>query len=513
VAGIILVLCIFSKRFRISATLSATLVLFAALLVASHSFRFVSWVVRTNKDGQGYASRTWTESDTIAALKPLASEVPIYSNGSDAIHYLTGRPGLLIPEKINHGTGLPNLNYDREVEAMKKDIMDRNGVLVYLHNLPERSYLPSENELRSRLSPQVRSFSDGSIFEASKGERTMTPQFTTMQTMLMLAFIADSGALLKKHNCEVEQKLSVSVGDYLKRLKPVQDEWELVWGPCLYKFPGIAKYTDNTVYVVQKKQDPSEYAIAISGTNPYELTAWVLEDFLVAKTVPWAYGHPPAGARISESAELSMRILKDLKPCPGVRGENLQLIDFLKGTAGISKVTVTGHSLGGEMASTTALWLSDTQGDLWDPQKQAQVSAYTFAAPTAGNAIWMNYFHQQLGDNAHRIWNSLDVVPHVWQLSDLKQIPNLYEPQIKAPVLLKGALKILIQVVKNKDYTQMSAVAADQQPLKGSVNTDPKWAEFIKQLEYQHVDAYIKMLDVPDANELLDFLRDTRPKP
>lgn len=168
VAGIILVVCIFSKRFKISATLSATLVLFAALLVASHSFRFVSWVVRTNKDGQGYASRTWTESDTIAALKPLASEVPIYSNGSDAIHYLTGRPGLLIPEKISHGTGFPNLNYDREVEAMKKEIMDRNGVLVYLHNLPERSYLPSEDELSSRLSPQVRSFSDGSIFETTR---------------------------------------------------------------------------------------------------------------------------------------------------------------------------------------------------------------------------------------------------------------------------------------------------------------------------------------------------------
>jgi triacylglycerol lipase len=339
----------------------------------------------------------------------------------------------------------------------------------------------------------------------------MTAQFSNMQVMIMLAFIADAGAL-ETNDCEAEKRVSASIGEYLRTLAPVQNDWELVWGPCLYKFPVIAKFPDNTVYVVQNRQHPSEYVIAISGTNPYEITDWVFEDFLVGKTEPWAYGHPPSGARISQSAKLSLSILQKLKPCDGVKGENLHLIEFLKGTPGISSVTVTGHSLGGEMASTTALWLSDTQGDLWDTQKQARVSAYTFAAPTAGNAIWASYFHQQLGDHVHRIWNSLDVVPHAWQLSDLKQIRNLYEPQIKAPLTLKLALKILILIVKKKDYTQIPAIASDQQPLKGSVNTDPEWARFFDQIAYQHVDAYIKLLDVPAANVLIPFMRDTRPK-
>jgi pimeloyl-ACP methyl ester carboxylesterase len=339
----------------------------------------------------------------------------------------------------------------------------------------------------------------------------MTPQFNTMQTMLTLAFIADAGALIKKNDCEAELELSTSIDNYLATLAPVRDNWELVWGPCVYKFPLIAKFTDNTLYVAQNTHDRSQYVIAISGTNPYELTDWVFEDLLVGQTVPWTYGHPPSGATISMSAGISLSILQNLKPCHGVKGENLSLVDFLKHTAGISSVTVTGHSLGGEMASTTALWLADTQGDLWDTQKQARVSAYTFAAPTAGNALWASYFHQQLGDNAHRIWNSLDVVPHAWQLSDLKQIPNLYEPQIKAPLALKVALKVLIPIVQNEDYTQIPAVAADQQPLSGSVNTDPEWAHFIKQIEYQHVDAYIEMLKVPDCKVLIGFLRDTRP--
>src|ERR1700730_18240550 len=231
----------------------------------------------------------------------------------------------------------------------------------------------------------------------------MTPQFTTMQVMLTLAFIADAGALIKKNDCEAEQELSASIDNYLATLAPVQGNWELVWGPCVYKFPLIAKFTDNTVYVVQNTHDRSQYVIAISGTNPYEITYWVFEDLLVARTRPWIYGNPPAGASISMSAALSLSILQNLKPCHGVKGENLQLINFLKSTTGISNVTITGHSNGAKIASTAALWLADTQGDLWDTQKQARLSAYTYAAPTAGNAIWASYFHQQLGDNVHRI--------------------------------------------------------------------------------------------------------------
>ncbi len=338
----------------------------------------------------------------------------------------------------------------------------------------------------------------------------MTPEFSPAQIMLTLAFIADAGALINKNDCEAEQELSIALENYLATLAPVRNNWELVWGPCVYKFPLIAKFTDNTVYVAQNTHDRSQFVIAISGTNPYEISDWVFEDLLVGQTLPWTFGSPPSGAAISMSAGISLSVLQNLRPCHGVKGENLRLIDFLKNTAGISGVTITGHSLGGEMASTTALWLADTQGDLWDTRKQARVSAYTFAAPTAGNAIWANYFHQQLGDNAHRIWNSLDVVPHVWQVSDLNRIPNLYEPRIKAPLALKVTLKGLVLVVQHLDYTQIPAVASDQQPLQGSVNTDPQWAEFIKQIEYQHVDAYIKMLHVPEVEVLIGFLRDTR---
>ena len=149
-----------AKRF-----VGIALIVFAVLLVASHSFRFVTWLERTSKDGQGYASRTWTESETIMAVRRMAPAGPIYSNGYDAIHYLTGRSAVLIPEKIIHGTGQPNPNYQQELDAMVTDISGHDGVLVYFHRFTERSYLPSENELRERIPRQVLVLNDGSILK------------------------------------------------------------------------------------------------------------------------------------------------------------------------------------------------------------------------------------------------------------------------------------------------------------------------------------------------------------
>lgn len=333
------------------------------------------------------------------------------------------------------------------------------------------------------------------------------PTYTPIQVMLTLAFIADSGATLEGNDCEVEHHLYNQINHYLESMDPVKGQWNLVWGPAVFKFPLIAKLRDNTVYVVQNTKDKSQYALALSGTNPYELTDWLFEDFLVAGTLPWDYGKRPAGARISLSAGLSLSILHNLKPCQGLPGAGVRLTDFFKEQTGLTSLTVTGHSLGGEMASTAALWLADTQGEQWDMQKKAKVSAYCYAGPTAGNSQWANYFHERLGDNAHRIWNSLDVAPRVWEVSTLEQIPHLYLPQIKPPIWAKPLLDTIILSVKDKNYTQIPAVKQDKQPLISQVNTAPDYNTFLAQAVYQHIDAYHKLLNVPALEDLTATLR------
>jgi 4-amino-4-deoxy-L-arabinose transferase-like glycosyltransferase len=140
------------------------LVCMAVALVGSYSFRTANWFDRTRRDGQGYASRAWKESETIQHVNRLPPGTPIYSNAYDAVYYLTGRPAILIPEKTVFITGKPNQNYEVELEKMGKDLRDTKGVLVYFNTLPERWYLPSESELRSQLPlTEIGTLPDGSL--------------------------------------------------------------------------------------------------------------------------------------------------------------------------------------------------------------------------------------------------------------------------------------------------------------------------------------------------------------
>lgn len=139
--------------------------LLALALLDSYTLRAANWFTQTRLDGQGYASRIWKDSNTIARIRSLPPDLTIYSNGPDAIYYLTGRRAILIPEKIVFVTGQPNPNYEAELEKMKTDLKERRGVLVYFNTLPERWFLPAESELKTRLSLIANSRAeDGSIY-------------------------------------------------------------------------------------------------------------------------------------------------------------------------------------------------------------------------------------------------------------------------------------------------------------------------------------------------------------
>jgi hypothetical protein len=140
-------------------------VAFAIILLGSYSVRLGKWLIEARKDGQGYASRAWKESKTIAGVRNLPAGVPIYSNGYDAIYYLTRRPAIYLPERVIHGTGRANENYTTGVERMGKALKERDGRLIFFHTLPERWFLPSEDELKQQLKLRsVEMNSDGSVY-------------------------------------------------------------------------------------------------------------------------------------------------------------------------------------------------------------------------------------------------------------------------------------------------------------------------------------------------------------
>src|SRR5262249_13625321 len=146
---------------------------------------------------------------------------------------------------------------------------------------------------------------------------------------------------------------------------------------------------------------PSQYAIGIAGTNPKSILDWIIEDGFVAWQVPWVYALLDApGAKIALGTAIGLALLQNMKPSSKVPGGGSTLVDFLATvTKSPVQAAVAGHSLGGALAPTAALWLADTQGFLshWDRHKNATLSALPTAGPTAGNSAFATYSGKKLG--------------------------------------------------------------------------------------------------------------------
>lgn len=269
--------------------------------------------------------------------------------------------------------------------------------------------------------------------------------------------------------------------------------WKIAWGPSVVAQPLGAGVAMNTMYVVQSEARPSQYVIAIAGTNPGSVLDWIIEDGLVAWQVPWIYAPLAAPhARISLGTAIGLEILQSMKPAASVPGSGRTLVDFLATvTHQPVQIAVTGHSLGGALAPTVALWLADTQGFLshWDPHKHATLSALPTAGPTAGNQPFAAYSGKKLGARLTPYYNKLDVVPHAWHRAMLEEIPYLYLPNIPALQIVKDLVKLAVQLSKDGDYTTLPGLT----PLAGSFESVPgnnDFEKFLREVACQHTVAY-----------------------
>jgi len=158
------------------------------------------------------------------------------------------------------------------------------------------------------------------------------------------------------------------------------------------------------------------------------------------------------------------------------------------------------------VSSTLALWLAETQGrdpvpeeDQWDPGHRATVYAYSFAGPTAGNGKFAAHSNDIMGSRCHRIVNRLDVVPHAWAVSDLEQIPSLYElPEVEQRIL-KDVVDKGIQSVKALDYQQVGDVVTE---LPGVL---VRGKPLLLQLVHQHLDGYLQQMHLGEEMNTLTF--------
>ena len=174
------------------------------------------------------------------------------------------------------------------------------------------------------------------------------------------------------------------------------------------------------------------------------------------------------------------------------------------------EIVVTGHSKGGALSTTAALWLVDTQGagewvpkdERWDPQRKAGISCYSFAGPTAGNAAFAAHSDAVIGDRCHRVYNTLDVVPHDWQVDDPKCVPGIYSPPIDPPPGMNRLAELVVRETRELGYTQIGNHVRRLNPRQ---NPDKKL--YPDQLVYQHLQAYINELGLSDYMSQKTFFK------
>jgi len=379
---------------------------------------------------------------------------------------------------------------------------------------------------------------------------TTIQNLTQRQIMLSFAYVAYCGEEIVTPDPQTQ--IFNQINTAMPQIPPIASPnpaWQVVWGPAVYTTPG-ALYQDNLMFVAQNQSDPTQIAIAVRGTNFVADLDWLMEDFDVRQTMTWPPGSnvsTPPGTMMSESTSLGLQILFAMNGATYQKrtpGPAMSLMSFLlTQTSSPIELCVTGHSLGGCLASTLALYLMDNT-PMWDTSGQSNVSCITFAAPTAGNAVFAAYsdkrfsaaprptnWDQTLATNCDAVRCNFDVAPMAWISSNVSASPtssplfSVYAfPAVKPPNIdftkmpfpwglawpsvLRDVLPDVAKVLSSKDYAQVVAGAT---ALQGTFNPayvgDTKNGSLISYLEvflaqaaYQHSFSYPIVLQVPALN-------------
>lgn len=151
VFGIILVVSVMDRlrRFGHRRSLWWGFLVLTFALVSVNALYAVSFAVQRHGDGSGFTSRMWASSESIEYVKTLSAARITYSNGIDAIYFLAGREALRIPAKDDPTGRKNNPEFERDINAMRNDVMQNRAVVLYLDKITWRWYLPSKDELEN----------------------------------------------------------------------------------------------------------------------------------------------------------------------------------------------------------------------------------------------------------------------------------------------------------------------------------------------------------------------------
>ena len=247
--------------------------------------------------------------------------------------------------------------------------------------------------------------------------QAITPYSPTQNDKInvCMAFLSYIGETLKQdeHTAHtIYKQIHAAIPQLPPLLNGTSADWQIVWGPAIYTYPGV-KEQDSGMFVVQQISNSTNYVLAIRGTNAKALEDWLKEDFDVLPMKDWS---GCKGAKISKATDNGIQLLlHKLTPDTGLPAAGQSITEFLQRISSQPiTISFTGHSLGGALAPTLALWFKEKQ-ESWDTKGHATISCTAFAGATAGNDTFADYSNTLFKDNPiRRIHDTNDIVPHAW---------------------------------------------------------------------------------------------------
>jgi hypothetical protein len=257
--------------------------------------------------------------------------------------------------------------------------------------------------------------------------------------------------------------------------------WRMAWGPV--------ETLANLVYVAHSPE-ANAFAVAIRGTVPTPGPAQLLnvyQDLHVAQAVPWP--HPAApDARIARGTSDGLRALLS-RASGGVKLDAF-LAQATAAAPGAS-VVVTGHSLGGCLASVLAPHLRHRLPEV-------RVAPVTFAAPTAGNEAFAAFFDARF-PGAPRYYNRLDVVPMAW--AGLDALASLFPPPgPRCPAAFRETVRLVTRWLRRAGVSYAhpgEGIELAGVPERRFLKMDPVAAFTRELLRQHHPDSYLALLGAP----------------
>ena len=326
------------------------------------------------------------------------------------------------------------------------------------------------------------------------------PQWSRMERLTVeLSFITLAGFWYTD-----SVQTAQAVTDLMAGMLPRQ---EIVWGPAVHQpdanIAGKPIFTSDALAFISRDIDSGEYYVVFRGTNPISADEWYSQDFLVQDQVPWlelSPGPAPEDAKVSDGTARAVTMRKELRPEPGFAGEDITLaealIAILEDSPGPCVMHFTGHSLGGLLAPTMALWLVDKldESERGDLAAKLQFDVYAYAGPTAGNEAFAAYCESRIPRCA-RYTNDLDIAPRAWSEETMLPLPSLYEPLIEMDAVTKSLYDISLDLSRGKGYTQpfeRVAVPGKIVVARGDI--------YLLEAAYQHSIPYLDIL-LPERKE------------